>query len=644
MRQTTSVFFRRRPFTTKSFFKKHWPPTLDKLRPTYPTFKVTLPPSLEELKQAQHKLLTLTNVLKTSATPSTHNLHQALDNWIDSLVQSTQTATHTVHTTTTATSNAAHKAAQQMSSAMSSHVQSLDTQAATNAAQKLSSQVHSFVSRTMSIQHQHRQVVHSQAQVLGQIVLDNIPTTTRQELLDHATESLMTRLRVREAQAFALEQQEIHHMLHFELQQLKEIIDASLTSSKTLDPFQLAATYDVHERAKLERWNTWRTCLPAATTNVGHDVALGKQLDEHLDFCRAVYEEDVVSMLHELQNNTTKWTLLGGSPSSVPGRPAHALLMDEQHQRLVLAIRGTLTLADALTDIIGTSVPFGGDGGASGGANGGGASGGGASGGGASAGGAVGSNSQVAHSGFVLGSKNVLSNISPILDKTLKEHAIQEVVVVGHSLGAGVASIAAVALAKQYPELVDNQRLTCSAFACPPSMSLALSNTTVKYITSIVHSDDCICSASIHSFVHLFNEIHASDGVSYTIKVADQLLAKLQTGDPRKDWLIDQMKDRLHLDREAGANAAAADVQSGREEEEEEAWTVPHTPPLFPAGRLIHMVREEPDTTPSAAYVAMDATNRSERFGAIHLGETMLSDHSLDMYDNALKECFKTKV
>ena len=267
----------------------------------------------------------------------------------------------------------------------------------------------------------------------------------------------------------------------------------------------------------------------------------------------------------------------------------------------------------------------------------------GATGGGATGGGAVGSNSQVAHSGFVLGSKNVLSNISPILDKTLKEHAIQEVVVVGHSLGAGVASIAAVALAKQYPELVDNQRLTCSAFACPPSMSLALSNTTVKYITSIVHSDDCICSASIHSFVHLFNEIHASDGVSYTIKVADQLLAKLQTGDPRKDWLIDQMKDRLHLDREAGANAAAADVQSGREEEEE-AWTVPHTPPLFPAGRLIHMVREEPDTTLSAAYVAMDATNRSERFGAIHLGETMLSDHSLDMYDNALKECFKTKV
>ena len=196
-------------------------------------------------------------------------------------------------------------------------------------------------------------------------------------------------------------------------------------------------------------------------------------------------------MLHELQNNTTKWTLLGGSPSSVPGRPAYALLMDEQHQRLVLAIRGTSTLADALTDIIGTSVPFGASGGAS-------------------DGGAVGSNSKVAHSGFVLGSKNVLSHITPILDKTLKEHAIQEMVVVGHSLGAGVASIATVALAEQYPELVDNQRLTCSAFACPPSMSLALSNTTTEYITSIVHSDDCICSASIHSFVHLFNELMTS--------------------------------------------------------------------------------------------------------------------------------------
>ena len=175
-----------------------------------------------------------------------------------------------------------------MSSAMSSRVQSLDTQAATNAAQKLSSQVQSFVSRTMSIQHQHRQVAHTQAQVLGQIVLDNIPRTTRQELLDHATESLMTRLRVREAQAFALEQQEIHHMLHVELQQLKETIDASLTSSKTLDPFQLAATYDVHERAKLDRWKTWRACIPAVTTNVGQDVALGKQLDEHLAFCRAM--------------------------------------------------------------------------------------------------------------------------------------------------------------------------------------------------------------------------------------------------------------------------------------------------------------------------------------------------------------------
>jgi hypothetical protein len=464
------------------------------------------------------------------------------------------------------------------------------------------------------IVHTNQQAAHTlantHARVIGQILSDSLPTATKENFIIQATELLKERLRIDEAREFALEQKAIYEMLNFELNQLKETIQptSSATTLSSFDPFQLAAVYDNHEMSKLERWKSWHDPSKIAEQEVG------QKLNEYIIFCSAVYDENIDSMMTEINvkenDDEMHWSYLGGCSYSQPGRPAHALLIDKTKQRLVLAIRGTSTMADGLTDIIATSVPFPS---------------------------LPSSNNnkdrkKVAHAGFVLGAKNIFSHLQPTLESALDNNDIEELVVVGHSLGAGTASVMTVLLGENYPNLLTDQKLSCFAYACPPSMSMSLSNSCSDYITSVIHSDDIVCSASIHSFVHLFNEVHKSDGVLYTIRVAEQLLSKFETGDEKSDWLLNQIKERLQADAE-NVNTLV----------NEETWKLPESPLLYPAGRTIHLIRDVDMINGNeevSEYVAIDATRRKDRFQRLYLSPNMLSDHSLGMYKSSMNACF----
>ena len=196
-----------------------------------------------------------------------------------------------------------------------------------------------------------------------------------------------------------------------------------------------------------------------------------------------------------------------------------------------------------------------------------------------------------------------------------------------------------VELAAKYPELLDDQNLHCYAFACPPSMSTALSDQCQNFVTSVIHSEDCISRLSIHSMIHLFNDVNDADATTYSIEMAESTLKHLVTGDPQKDWLIEQLRLRLRAD--AIQVAEEIGLKKNQNQNHHYQWKVPDTSPLYPSGRLIHLVQHHEGG--NDGYIPLDVTNSRDRFGDMHLSRNMLSDHALKFYTESIDMGFRLK-
>ena len=69
--------------------------------------------------------------------------------------------------------------------------------------------------------------------------------------------------------------------------------------------------------------------------------------------------------------------------------------------------------------------------------------------------------------------------------------------IVGHSLGAGVAAIAALLLRSKYKQL--GVEVRCTAFSCPlATLSPRLAKSMAPFVTTVVLGNDVVCRASVH--------------------------------------------------------------------------------------------------------------------------------------------------
>jgi hypothetical protein len=436
-----------RQLSSKSFFRK--------FRKNLPKPPTNIP---KELKTYLHnrqtnineEIIQITNSLKQittklSKTQSSEQslpiFTQALDTWIDFVVKSRQrvfveselgkknidSTASTISSQFTNFAKGLHKHSQILRDTNPISQVSTQFTATTQALHKHSQilrDTNPISTTATSLQLQFSKV-HEQAQIIGQSVVDSLPTSTREEVLNQATDSLKRRLRVDEAQAFVQEQAEIYNMLNVELLKLKQVVGNSYQSSGTdsssykIDPIQIAALYNKHEKTKQERWKAWRT--PGTSTFHSHDLSLdtdlGYKLQKGCEFATAIYYNDVIDGLGQTTGNekqAKEWSKQGGSNHSVPGRPAHALLLHADKKQVVLAVRGTSSVADAFTDVLATSVPFD-----------------------------IlqtkdvkkikHNTSQteqlVAHSGMVLGARSVLSNVGAMLDEILQKNDIEQITV-----------------------------------------------------------------------------------------------------------------------------------------------------------------------------------------------------------------------
>merc|ERR1712137_224646 len=154
-----------------------------------------------------------------------------------------------------------------------------------------------------------------------------------------------------------------------------------------------------------------------------------------------------------------KWT-------SSDFHPAHFVAVDHRSESIIFAIRGTFHLKDALTDLIARSVTF---------------------------------QSGEAHGGMLKCARKKLEVVKDILLDTLKKYPGYRLVVTGHSLGAGTASLLTMLLKKEYPYL----NIHCYAYAPPCVLDVALSHECNSFITSFVLDNDIVPRLSYGSMQYL---------------------------------------------------------------------------------------------------------------------------------------------
>eukprot|EP01090_Pellita_catalonica_P017196 TRINITY_DN5131_c0_g1_i1.p1 TRINITY_DN5131_c0_g1~~TRINITY_DN5131_c0_g1_i1.p1 ORF type:complete len:512 (+),score=111.68 TRINITY_DN5131_c0_g1_i1:29-1537(+) len=149
--------------------------------------------------------------------------------------------------------------------------------------------------------------------------------------------------------------------------------------------------------------------------------------------------------------------------------PGHVVAYAHRRKTIVVTIRGTFHLRDALVDMVGRYEPF---------------------------------LTGFAHCGMAKAAKGKYKTLMPVILKARDEHRDYKVEVVGHSLGAGTAALLTYLIHARYPEIP----IHCHAFASPCVVSLDLARNK-ELITSVVVGDDIVPRLSYGSLEDLKKDI-----------------------------------------------------------------------------------------------------------------------------------------
>jgi len=221
---------------------------------------------------------------------------------------------------------------------------------------------------------------------------------------------------------------------------------------------------------------------------------------------------DIRTRLKELAANNTDndWSLIRHVKTDEPGRVGHYLALDSQSKTALISVKGTSALSDMITDACGLPVRFNVTE--------------------LNENGEADTYSTVScHEGILDASLALVDDVQPLVEHLFLP-AGYRVLLIGHSLGAGVACMVGKLLRSRIPALRQEQDflskwlpfqrttlpLEVVAFAPPPMLDLGSATATSTYTTSIVNNDDLIPRASISNLVSLLR----------FLKIVDERLAE----------------------------------------------------------------------------------------------------------------------
>ncbi|KAG6966337.1 hypothetical protein JG688_00006816 [Phytophthora aleatoria] len=333
-------------------------------------------------------------------------------------------------------------------------------------------------------------------------------------------------------------------------------------------------------------------------------------------------------------------------------QPAFAVMLDHERKEVVIAIRGTLSLEDCLTDAIayGMSMDdvadrWGCDG-----------------------------SGEYAHQGFLTCAESIylelnrLGILEMLFDEnstaTIATHGVNVcergayhdygLVLTGHSLGAGTACLLSVMLRAKYPQL------RCFAFSPPGcTMSPGLASRCAAFTNSVVVGDDIIARSSLTSAEALRDNVLDLIGRSKVNKAAilrqviawrnpDELLHR--SSDEHSAFDDDgDGTERVRSPFIAHLSNYRTMLQRIQESEPIHELTIP--------GRVVHLKRVVRAKGAAGCWVCcrpggggICCTARTNyrfawaaegQFNKIRIGRTMLDDHFPDKVHYVLQDCVK---
>ena len=168
------------------------------------------------------------------------------------------------------------------------------------------------------------------------------------------------------------------------------------------------------------------------------------------------------------------------------------IAVDHVEKKVILAIRGTFSISEIITDVAAFSRPFcGGE----------------------------------AHSEMATIAERTWQVVGPTIVRLLEENPTYELVLTGHSLGAGCAALLNIMCHEDNNKLVNGRPVRCFAFACPPVFApLEAAPRAIKACTGYTNAMDVVPFLSVDSVRHVFASIRAIEELNLSWSERMQLV------------------------------------------------------------------------------------------------------------------------
>ena len=263
---------------------------------------------------------------------------------------------------------------------------------------------------------------------------------------------------------------------------------------------------------------------------------------------------------------------------SFPGKPSHFVAVKKNQSKwsntleVTLVVRGTKTITDVITDLLCDAVDYRGG---------------------------------KAHAGILQSGQYLAAKHQNLFEKLceLSGKKKLKVTLIGHSLGAGAASIAGMELNDQ-----DNIEVEVIGFGCPSLLSEDLSKQAETYVTTVVSDNDCVPRMSAATMLNAVLDIgefnwvpSARRDIEEVVEQVQDLLPSVFT-DANKEKLMSVIDDLL----------LETVIIPDRTEKRMD-------PVLFPPGKCIHFYRD--------GYGISGSVVPCTFFGEIDVSRRMVEDH-----------------
>lgn len=236
------------------------------------------------------------------------------------------------------------------------------------------------------------------------------------------------------------------------------------------------------------------------------------ELYDYMRLAEIGYETEMDKIQSELLD-TFGYELVYCQMDSLPGQPSHFIAIKKDQSKwspsldMMLCVRGTATITDVITDLLADAVDYKGG---------------------------------KAHSGICQSGKYLVEKHRETFETFLQASGKSKVnlTLVGHSLGAGAASIAGM-------ELHDHPQFDVKVvgFGCPALVSQDLSEAAQSYITTVVSDNDCVPRMSLSSMVNAILDIGEYDWTRLAQQDLEDVVSQVQYALP--DFITDSTKKSL---------------------------------------------------------------------------------------------------